>query len=436
MKTIPAPLKISFDAALADKGVPKQQHPYYLKWLRYYLDFCSKYNRKLSNRKSFLPFSQKLKDKKQSPLQIEQAHKAIEIYYEIQELKKGTQKGSLRVNEKTNQFSTKKETLRVKNADWTTIFNGLESEIKLRHYSPKTLAAYRGWARKLQSFVKSKNPELLSSQDVKDFLTHLAVERNVSASSQNQAFNALLFLYRHVLKTEFGEIKDIPRAKRKPYIPVVLSREEVDLVIGMLDAPYDLIAKLLYGCGLRLSECLRLRVQDINFDAGILTVHDGKGKKDRSVPLPKAIFPELKLQMETVIALHQRDLAANYGGTFLVGRLDKKYKNASKELVWQWFFPAKNLTLVPDEREYRRYHLHPTHVQKAIKEAVRKASIPKRATAHTFRHSYASHLLLANYDIRTIQQLMGHSDVRTTMIYTHTVQSRTIKEAASPLDFL
>ena len=383
-----------------------------------------------------MPFSQKLKDKKQSSLQIDQASKAIEIYYEIQELKKGAQKGSLRVNEKSHRFSRKKESPKVKNTDWTPIFNGLESEIKLRHYSPKTLASYRGWARKLQSFVKSKNPELLSTQDVKDFLTHLAVERNVSASSQNQAFNALLFLYRHVLKTEFGEIKDIPRAKRKPYIPVVLSREEVDLVIGMLDAPYDLVAKLLYGCGLRLSECLRLRVQDINFDAGILTVHDGKGKKDRSLPLPKAILPELKLQMETIMALHQRDLAADYGGTFLMGRLDKKYKNASKELVWQWFFPAKNLTLVPDEREYRRYHLHPTHVQKAIKKAVGKAMIPKRASAHTFRHSYASHLLLANYDIRTIQQLMGHSDVRTTMMYTHTIQSRTIKDAASPLDFL
>ena len=315
------------------------------------------------------------------------------------------------------------------------MFNGLDAEIKLRHYSPKTLASYKGWARKLQGFVKSKAPELLNTQDVKDFLTHLAVERNVSASSQNQAFNALLFLYRHVLKTEFGEIKDIPRAKRKPYIPVVLSREEVDSVIGRLETPYDLVAKLLYGCGLRLSECLRLRVQDINFDSGILTVHGGKGKKDRSVPLPKAVVPELKAQLKTVITIHQKDVAANYGGSFLVGRLDKKYRNAAKELVWQWFFPAKNLTLVPDEREYRRYHLHPTHVQKAIKEAVGKAMIPKRATAHTFRHSYASHLLLANYDIRTIQQLMGHSDVRTTMIYTHTIQSRTIKDAASPLDF-
>ncbi|BBO91423.1 integron integrase [Desulfosarcina ovata subsp. ovata] len=417
------------------KGIPKQHHFNYRKWLRYYLDFCSKYGHIHSNPQSLIQFGNKLKEKKQTAWQIRQASDAIAIYYEIQEQKQGPQYKFHQVNEKTTQFTIKKETPKAQNADWTNVFKGLTSEIKLRHYSPKTLASYSGWARKLQSFVKSKDPKLLSSQDVKKFLTHLAVERNVSASSQNQAFNALLFLYRHVLKTEFGELKNIPRAKRKPYIPAVLSREEVDAVIGMLHEPFDLVAKLLYGCGLRLSECLRLRVQDINFESGVLTIHDGKGKKDRSVPLPKTIISELKIQLEKIVELHQKDLDIGYGGTFLVGRLDKKYKNAAKELVWQWFFPAKNLTLVPDEGQYRRYHLHPTHVQKAIRTAVRTAKIPKRASAHTFRHSYASHLLLANYDIRTIQKLLGHSDVRTTMIYTHTIESRTIKDAASPLDF-
>jgi site-specific recombinase XerD len=236
------------------------------------------------SRQSLFLFSQKLKEKNQSPQQVKQASDAIAIYYEIQEQKKKTRHEVHQVNEKTSKFSIKKEPPKKRNADWTAVFKGLESEIKLRHYSPKTLVSYRGWSRKLQSFVKSKDPGLLSTQDVKAFLTHLAVDRNVSAASQNQAFNALLFLYRHVLKTEFGEIKDIHRAKRKPYIPVVLSREEVDAVIGLLDKPIDLVAKLLYGCGLRLSECLRLRVQDENFDSGILTVHDGKGQKDRSVP--------------------------------------------------------------------------------------------------------------------------------------------------------
>jgi integrase len=197
----------------------------------------------------------------------------------------------------------------------------------------------------------------------------------------------------------------------------------------------DLIVKLLYGCGLRLSEGMKLRVHCFNFDTLILTLHDGKGKKDRTVPIPETIVPELKTHLQSVIDLHQEDLKAGYAGTFLPDLLEKKYKNAAKELVWQWFFPGKTLTLIPETKEYKRYHLHDTHVQKAIKRAVGKAKIPKRASTHTFRHSFASHLLQANYDIRTIQELLGHSDVRTTMIYTHTIQSRTIKEAKSPLDF-
>ena len=265
-------------------------------------------------------------------------------------------------------------------------------------------------------------------------MTFLAVKRNVSASSQNQAFNALLFLFKNVLKKDFGEIKDVPRAKRKPYIPVVLSREEIDTIISNLAYPCDLMVKLLYGCGLRLSECMNLRVGCLNFDTGILTVRDGKGKKDRTVPLPETLIPELKDQLQRVIDLHQQDLDSGYAGTFLPGLLGKKYKNAAKELVWQWLFPGKTLTFVPDEKVLRRYHLHETHLQKAIKKAVNKSKIPKRASAHTFRHSFASHLLQANYDIRTIQELLGHSDVRTTMIYTHTIRSQTIKEAKSPLD--
>ncbi len=244
-----------------------------------------------------------------------------------------------------------------------------------------------------------------------------------------------MFFYRHVLQKEFGKIDGVVRAKLKPYIPVVLSREEIEEILTYLEPPYDLVVKLLYGCGLRLFECLGLRVHCINFDAGVLTVHDGKGKKDRTLPLPKKILPELQGHLETLKDLHQRDLKRKYAGVFLVNALEQKYKNASKEFPWQWYFPAKQLTLEKKTREYRRYHLHKTHVQKAIREAVRKAQLPKRASAHTFRHSFASHLLQANYDIRTIQELLGHSDVRTTMIYTHTIKSQTKKDAKSPLDF-
>jgi integron integrase len=325
--------------------------------------------------------------------------------------------------------------VKTEGTDWSDIFNELRNCIKLRHYSPRTLKTYTSWTRKFQTFLKSKNPQLIEVQDVKDFLTWLAVDQGVSAASQNLAFNALLFLFRNVFKQEFGKIDGIVRAKRKPYIPVVLSRQEVDRVIGFMKDPHKLIITLMYGCGLRISECLSLRVQNFNFDMKILTIHDGKGKKDRTIPIPETLMDQLQEQLEKVIQLHNQDCLTEFDGVFLYGQLEKKYKNAAKELIWQWFFPARGLTGIPDTKEHRRYHIHETSLQKALRKAVKKAMIPKRVTSHTFRHSFASHLLQANYDIRTIQQLLGHSDVRTTMIYTHTVKSVTIKEVKSPLDF-
>jgi integron integrase len=325
--------------------------------------------------------------------------------------------------------------LKLTGASWVSVYDRLQTAITIRHYSPKTLQAYKAWTRKFQTFVKSKDSQLVSMEDVRGFLSFLAVERHVAASSQNQAFNALLFLYKHVLEKEFGKVEGVVRAKRRPYIPVVLSREEVDCVLGHLEYPYDIVAKLLYGCGLRLFECLKLRVQDMNFAMKVVTVHDGKGQKDRTVPLPQVLVPELQTHLARVRQVHQQDLAAGYAGTFLPGALATKYTRAAKELAWQWVFPAKTLTLVPATQEYRRYHLHETHVQKAIKQAVVRSQIAKRASAHTLRHSFASHLLQANYDIRTIQELLGHSEVKTTMMYTHTVPSVTRKEAKSPLDF-
>jgi integron integrase len=320
-------------------------------------------------------------------------------------------------------------------ASWKTEFTRLTEEIRVRHYSPKTLKTYLLWLRKFQAFTHSKPPESLSTTEVKDFLTWLAVKREVAASTQNQAFNALLFFYRHVLQKEFGKVEGVVRAKRRPYIPVVLTREEIETILSHLAPPYDLVVKLLYGCGLRLFECLNLRLQCLNFEAGVVTIHDGKGQKDRTVPLPEAIIPELRGQLEKVKQLHQLDLGRKYAGVFLLNALEKKYPQAAREFAWQWLFPAKDLTRVPETREYWRYHLHETQVQKAIKEAVGKARLCKRASAHTFRHSFASHLLQANFDIRTIQELLGHSNLKTTMIYTHTVKSTTIKEARSPLDF-
>jgi integron integrase len=274
----------------------------------------------------------------------------------------------------------------------------------------------------------------LTVDDVKAFLTQLAVVDKVSASTQNQAFNALLFFFRQVLKQEFGSISGVVRAKRRRYIPVVLSRAEIDAILERLDPTIRLVVKLMYGCGLRISECLELRVLCFNLDEGVLTVHDGKGKKDRTVPLPKVCYPEIRQHLENLKALHREDLKQGYAGVFLAEQLEKKYQSAPRQFIWQWFFPAKRLTRVSETRELRRYHLQGSYVHRAIKDALAQLVITKRVTPHTFRHSFASHLLQAGIDIRTIQELLGHSDVKTTMIYTHTIKSLTAREATSPLD--
>ena len=482
MLDIHSALLEQFEEYLQNKPIPNSSRGAYKKWLRYYLDFCRRYNFPPIRKESLPHFIRKLQEKKQTKVQQEQAVKAITLYYEILKAKglpnkKLTpqtsslpayapfkDKKDFSVHEAvarpiqykkvmTHPFSDSEPSSTVhglsytvspsgkgyvereNGASWETEYSLLADEIHVRHYSPKTLKTYKGWVRKFQAFTRSKTPELLSSNDVKEFLTFLAVKRKVASSTQNQAFNALLFFYRHILHKEFGKIDGVVRAKRKPYIPVVLSREEIETILKHLEPPYDLVVKLLYGCGLRLFECLGLRVHCMNFDAGILTVHDGKGQKDRTAPLPEKILPELRGYLESLKDLHKRDLKRKYAGVFLVNALEQKYKNAAKEFIWQWFFPAKQLTCEKKTGEYRRYYLHGTHVQKAIKEAVSNSRICKRATAHTFRHSFASHLLQANYDIRTIQELLGHSDVRTTMIYTHTIKSQTIKDAKSPLDF-
>lgn len=499
MIVIEEALKRRYLACLAQISIPKNLHGAYLKWLRYYVDFCSKYEFEREEAASLQSFLIKLREKGQSTLQQQQASAAITLYYRgcctarsvaglqsaeakrefssiaapgvcreemaVGKLSEGLQPDSapsgtskpftgttlLNVPVPTDepliqrpversQSNGLRQTKPLGNiagngCSWQKVYGRLTDEIRMRHYSPKTLRIYRNYVGKFQTFTKSIDPSLLTADHVKDFLTFLAVEKNVSASTQNLAFNSLLFFFRHILCREFGRIDGVVRAKRRPYIPVVLSREEIDSILQRLTPPYDLVVRMLYGCGLRLFECMGLRVQCLNFDAGVLTVHDGKGQKDRTVPLPQAVVPDLKRHVAALKDLHERDLARGYAGVFLVNALERKYKNAAKSFIWQWLFPAMQLTREEGTGEMRRYHLHDSHVQKAIRKAVDEAGITKRATAHTFRHSYASHLLQKNFDIRTIQELLGHGDVRTTMIYTHTVKSMTIKEARSPLDF-
>lgn len=435
MKIIPQALLKQFDAHMAARNILPSLHVYYRKWLRFYFDFCGKYGRETKNPDSLPKFINKLRDKKQPKELQKQAYQSIVLYYGMLGISPGWLENPRAGGFVQEEFlSSNKGPDEFIHVPWKPVYEKLSNEIKVRHYSPKTYKAYSTWVRKFQHYVKAKPPETLTAEDVKKFLTHLAVDQHISASSQNQAFNALLFFFRHSLGKEFGKIDGVVRAKRKPYIPVVLSRAEIDLIISRLRYPYDLVVKILYGCGLRLGECMKVRISNLNLDAGILTIHDGKGKKDRSVPLPETIMPDISRQIGAVRKIHQHDLEEGTAGVFMFDAMEKKYKNAGKEFPWQWFFPAKELTWVPEAGEYRRSHLHDRHVQKAIKSAVNKAQLTKRATAHTFRHSFASHLLQANYDIKTIQELLGHSDLRTTMIYTHTVPSRTLKELKSPLD--
>lgn len=434
MITLPKALLDKYDDWLEREAVDANRHGEHRKWLRYYLDFCHKYGNGYLDELSLGLFAEKLQDKGQHPFQIEEASRAVRLYYRMAGETKDALPTPACEPERISKLPP--ATMKSEGASWVGELTRLREEIRIRHYSAKTLSSYYGWARKFQAFVRSKSPTLLDTDDVKRYLTWLAVERDVAASTQNQSFNALLFFYRHVLGKEFGKVDGVVRAKRRKYVPVVLSREEIDIVLSKLEPPFDLVVKLLYGCGLRISECLDLRVNAFNLEMGVLTIHDGKGGKDRTVPLPETLVPAIRSQLEVVRSILGQDLSTeSFAGTFLPHALERKYPKAPTEFIWQWFFPAILLTKVSGANEFRRYHLHVSHVNKAIKAASDSTTLTKRVTAHTFRHSFASHLLQANYDIRTIQELLGHSDVQTTMIYTHTVKSSTKKEPRSPLDF-
>jgi len=273
----------------------------------------------------------------------------------------------------------------------------------------------------------------MNAAEITQFLTHLAVDGGVAASTQNQALNALVFLYRHVLKIELEQLRDVVRAPQRRKLPVVLTREETDAVLAHLSQEDRLLASLLYGSGLRLMEAVRLRVKDIDLARGEILVREGKGEKDRVTMLPHSIRAALEVQLDAVKRLHNQDLKADRGEVYLPHALAKKYPNAAKEFGWQYLFPASKLSLDPRSTKQRRHHVSELNLQRAIKKAVVKAGITKNATSHSFRHSFATHLLEAGYDIRTVQELLGHKDVRTTMIYTH-VLNRGGRGVRSPLD--
>jgi len=305
------------------------------------------------------------------------------------------------------------------------------------HYSIHTERTYCDWVRRYIRYHGMKSRRDLEDAEAKieGFLTHLARDQKVAASTQNQALNALVFLYKKVLKWPLEKGINAERSRQPERVPVVLTREETAAVISLLKGEHQLVVKLLYGSGLRIMESLRLRVQDIDFEMKQLTVHSGKGDKDRFTTFPETIIAPLQEHLIKVRVLHEQDLAAGFGEVYLPNALERKYRNAGKEWGWQYMFPAGSRSRDPRSGKTRRHHLEPSLINKAIKTAIKRAGINKRVSAHTFRHSFATHLLQRGTDIRTIQNLLGHRDISTTMIYTHVLRLNS-QGVPSPLDDL
>lgn len=313
------------------------------------------------------------------------------------------------------------------------LLDQVRGKIRLKHYSIRTEQAYADWIKRFILFFDKRHPRELGAADVEAFLTHLAVEGKVAASTQNQAKSALLFLYREVLEVELPWLDNVERAKAPKRLPVVLTRQEVQAVLSRLSGTQWLVASLLYGTGMRIMECLRLRVKDVDFSRREILIRDGKGFKDRVTMLPVALANPLREHLLNVKALHAQDCEVGMGSVYLPYALERKYPNAARDWGWQYVFPATGISTDPRTGEARRHHVLEQSIQRAVKQAVRDANLVKPATPHTLRHSFATHLLEGGYDIRTVQELLGHSDVSTTMIYTH-VLNRGGRGVTSPLD--
>ena len=314
----------------------------------------------------------------------------------------------------------------------TKLLDEVRKVIRLRHYSPKTEESYVNWIRKYVLYHNKKHPRDMGEKEIRDYLNYLSLTQNVSYSTQNQALNAIIFLYKNVIKKELGNL-NFEKAKRVKHIPVVLSKNEVELILNQLEGIVKLIVSLLYGSGLRLNECLSIRIKDVDVDYMQIIIRDGKGGKDRRTMIPGSLINQLKKQIEKVKQIHTSDLKCCGGFTDLPYALEKKYPNANKQFGWQYLFPASKQIYVPKTKRKHRHHLHEATIQRAVKSAVSKAELVKQVSPHTFRHSFATHLLENGYDIRTVQELMGHKDVRTTMVYTH-VLNKGVMGVRSPLD--
>jgi integron integrase len=358
--------------------------------------------------------------------QVEQAKLAVDLYKRFISLFPTT-------NAYRSPSLPKLSPLAIKH--WKPAKDKVREVLRLKHRSYSTEKTYLSWIHRFGTFIRFKPVESLTEEDLRSYLSHLALRQRISGSTQKQAFNALLFLYRHVVHLDIPDVRNAVRAKTKASVPVVCTKGEVFNIIRELRGQYQLMAKIIYGSGLRLRECLTLRIKDIDFERKVLIVRSGKGNKDRETILPEAVIKELSVHINKVRELYNQDRREGLAGVSLPNALGKKYKNAGTDWGWFWLFPSRRLAADPRQNIVRRHHCYPSSLQKAFHRAVEKAGIQKRATVHTLRHSFATHLVEEGYDIRTIQELLGHNNLQTTMIYTHVAKKNKLG-VTSPFDTL
>jgi integron integrase len=418
-----------FQKFLLSRGfAPAKNVPFYANWVSKFIAFSNRHE-ELGHDLLFENFLDKLKSQKNTAdWQIRQARDAVQLYitHFMTDKKTALQPSQLQKGREIPDISQ--------------VIQQMRKAIRIKHYSYSTERTYIDWAKRFLDYtLKLKKKDItasgLDSSDVRDYLSYLAMKRHVSSSTQNQAFNALLFLFRDILKIAIDDLSQTVRAKRGQRLPVVLSVEEVKEIFKHVEGTNLLIIQLLYGAGLRLMELARLRVKDIDFGSNLIFVRASKGDKDRTTILPQMVKDILKLHTDEVKLLHDKDLAEGHGEVYLPDALERKYPNAAKEWGWQYIFPSSKLSVDPRSGKIRRHHINEKTVQNAVKDAVKKAGIAKHASVHTLRHSFATHLLMNGVNIREIQSLLGHKHLETTMIYTHVIRDM-VSIPKSPLDNL
>ena len=402
---------------LQSKGfISKKQIPYYSRWVTRFLQFSNTLSDKMPPEQQMHNYLSGI-EKRCEQWQIDQAKEAVSLYLFFVSRKKQP------VSKKSRDW----------NEDWVEAGDMMKRMLRLKQLAYSTEQSYIAWLRDFYKYVRPMAPEHLDDGHLKSYLSYLASERRVAKSTQNQASNALLFFYRHVLEKEVGSIADVIRSKRGRRLPTVLTKEDVMQLIGALDGVYGLMAQIIYGGGLRIKECVRLRIKDIEFEKNTLMIRGAKGDKDRQTLLPETVQPALREHLSKVRKLYDADRQSNMAGVYLPGALSRKYPKADKQWIWYWVFPSANISVDPRANVVRRHHLSGNNLQKAVKKAVAALGIDNKVSVHTLRHSFATHLLENGYDIRTIQLLLGHASLQTTMIYTH-VAHKNFLGVRSPLD--